>query len=171
MAGRRAGPRVHRMRFLGPVDSRWRNGIAKLEALTSGAVVSGLVSTGLATVVGAKWYGSDAIELTYKLADGSVRAEILYRDREPSLEIAEAGRPWSFDGDGSLFRLVAEAKRIDLAYLFDPFLAVTSASVEALPHQITASVSTPVSIPVDRSYSRLRRHPFGGNDDDLAAHS
>ena len=101
-------------------------------------MVSGLAATGLATVVGAKWYGSDAIELTYKLADGSVRAEILYRDREPSLEIAEAGRPWSFDGDGALLRLVAEAKRIDLAYLFDPFLAVTTASVEALPHQITA---------------------------------
>ena len=113
-------------------------GIAKLEALAPGAVVSGLAPSGLATVVGAKWYGSDAIELTYKLADGSVRAEILYRDREPTLEIAEAGRPWSFDGDGALFRLVAEAKRIDLAYLFDPFLAVTTASVEALPHQITA---------------------------------
>jgi hypothetical protein len=101
-------------------------------------VVNGLAATGLATVVGAKWYGSDAIELTCKLADGSVRAEILYRDLEPSLEIAEAGRPWSFDGDQGLFRLVAEAKRINLASLFHPFLAVTTASVEALPHQITA---------------------------------
>jgi SNF2 family DNA or RNA helicase len=80
----------------------------------------------------------DAIELTYKLADGSVRAEVLYRDAEPRLAIAETGRPWSFDGDGALFRLAAEAKRIDLAYLFDPYLAVTTASVEALPHQITA---------------------------------
>ncbi len=124
----------------GPCEElrRGRVCIAKLEALTAGAVVSGLVPTGLATVVGAKWYGSDALELTYKLADGSVRAEILYRDREPTLEIAEAGRPWSFDGDGAMFRLVAEAKRIHLAYLFDPFLAVTTASVEALPHQITA---------------------------------
>ena len=101
-------------------------------------MVSGLAATGLATVVGAKWYGSDAIELTYKLADGSVRAEILYRDREPSLEIAEAGPALELRRRRRLFRLVAEAKRIDLAYLFDPFLAVTTASVEALPHQITA---------------------------------
>ena len=37
------------------------------------------------------------------------RSSIATANREPSLEIAEAGRPWSFDGDGSLFRLVAEA--------------------------------------------------------------
>ena len=34
------------------------------------------------------------------------------------------GKPWSFDGDGKLFRLVAEALRILLAHLFDPVLAV-----------------------------------------------
>ncbi len=30
---------------------------------------------------------------------GRLGNELLYRDREPALEIAEAGRPWSFDGD------------------------------------------------------------------------
>jgi len=48
------------------------------------------------------------------------------------------GRPWSFDGDGSLFRLVSEAHRIRLAHLFDPVLAVHTSVVEPLPHQITA---------------------------------
>ncbi len=62
----------------------------------------------------------------------------LYRDREPTLEIASVGRPWSFDGDGALFRLVSEAYRIRLAYLFDPLLAVHTSLVEPLPHQITA---------------------------------
>ncbi len=64
--------------------------------------------------------------------------QLLYRDDEPRLEIAEAGRPWSFDSDGETFRLVSEAKRISLGYLFDPYLAVTTALVEPLPHQITA---------------------------------
>ena len=49
-----------------------------------------------------------------------------------------AGRPWSFDGDGALFRLVSEAQRIRLAHLFDPVLAVHTSVVEPLPHQITA---------------------------------
>ena len=37
-----------------------------------------------------------------------------------------------------MFRLVSEAKRISLGYLFDPYLAVTTALLEPLPHQITA---------------------------------
>ena len=51
-------------------------------------------------------------------------------------------RPWSFDGDGSLFRLVSEAQRIRLAHLFDPVLAVHTSLVDPLPHQITAVYET-----------------------------
>jgi len=60
------------------------------------------------------------------------------RHDEARLEVVEQGRPWSFDGDGALFRLVAEADRIRLAHLFDPVLAVHTSLVEPLPHQITA---------------------------------
>jgi superfamily II DNA or RNA helicase len=45
------------------------------------------------------------------------------------------------DADGSLFRLVSEAKRISLAYLFDPFLAVQTSNLDPLPHQIEAVYS------------------------------
>jgi hypothetical protein len=41
-------------------------------------------------------------------------------------------------GDGAAFQLACEAKRIDLAFLFDPMMAVHSSNVEPLPHQITA---------------------------------
>jgi SNF2 family DNA or RNA helicase len=37
-----------------------------------------------------------------------------------------------------LLRLASEAYRIRLAYLFDPYLAVSASQIEALPHQITA---------------------------------
>ena len=112
--------------------------IARLEELTRGASIKGVVPDTLVSIIDARWYGSTALELTYKSADGRVANTLLYRDDEPRLEIATAGRPWSFDGDGGLFRLVSEAKRIDLAYLFDPYLAVTTALVDPLPHQITA---------------------------------
>src|ERR1035438_5878134 len=68
----------------------------------------------------------------------SSRTVLLYRDREPALEIADTGQPWSFDGDGKLFRLVSEAHRINLAHLFDPLLAIHTSMVDPLPHQITA---------------------------------
>ncbi len=89
-------------------------------------------------MVSVQWFGSGAVELTYKDGSGKVGNELLYRDREADLEIVKIGRPWSFDGDGALFRLVAEAQRIHLAHLFDPVLAVHTSIVEPLPHQITA---------------------------------
>ena len=52
--------------------------------------------------------------------------------------MVEQGWPWSFDGDGDLFRLVSEALRIHRAHLFDSALAVHTSLVEPLPHQITA---------------------------------
>ena len=110
----------------------------KLEDLQANAAVRGILSDGLVTVVSVQWFGSEALELTYKTPTGKVANELLYRHDEPRIEIVEVGRPWSFDGDGALFRLVSEAQRIRLAHLFDPVLAVHTSVVEPLPHQITA---------------------------------
>ena len=110
----------------------------KLEDLQANAAVRGVLADSLVTVVSVQWFGSEALELTYKTPAGKVANELLYRDDEPRLEIVEVGRPWSFDGDGALFRLVSEAQRIRLAHLFDPVLAVHTSVVEPLPHQITA---------------------------------
>ena len=112
--------------------------MARLEELTRGAAVKGILPDSLVTVIDVKWIGTVAIELTYKNSSGALGNELLYRDREPTLEVATQGQPWSFDGDPALFRLVSEAQRIRLAYLFDPLLAVHTSLVEPLPHQITA---------------------------------
>ena len=113
--------------------------MADLESLTTGALVRGVLSDGPTEVISVKWFGDSALELTYKApATGHVGTRLLYRDDEPSLEVLERGLPWSFDGDGYLFRLVSEAQRIRLAHLFDPVLAVHTSIVEPLPHQITA---------------------------------
>jgi superfamily II DNA or RNA helicase len=112
--------------------------MAKLEDITRGSAVSGILPNGIVTVSDVRWIGTVAIEVTYKDRGGRLGNELLYRDREPMLAIAEQGRPWSFDGDSGLFRLLSEAHRIRLAYLFDPLLAVHTSLVEPLPHQITA---------------------------------
>jgi SNF2 family DNA or RNA helicase len=112
--------------------------MARLEELTRGASVKGVLPDGLVTVVDVQWHGSEVIEFIYRDSAGKLGSELLYRDREPTLEIVAAGVAWSFDGDGALFRLVSEAHRIRLAHLFDPVLAVHTSVVEPLPHQITA---------------------------------
>jgi len=110
----------------------------RLEDLQPDASVRGILPDALVTVVSVAWHGSDALTLVYRGPDGRVADEILYRHDEPRLAVVEAGRPWSFDGDGALFRLVSEAHRIRLAHLFDPVLAVHTSLVEPLPHQISA---------------------------------
>src|SRR5262245_52661652 len=112
--------------------------MARLEDLQPHASVRGVLPDHVATVVSVQWHGSDALTLVYRGPDGRVADEILYRHDEARLDVAKTGRPWSFDGDGALFRLVSEAHRIRLAHLFDPVLAVHTSLVDPLPHQITA---------------------------------
>src|SRR3989440_2030749 len=112
--------------------------MSKLEELRPNAAVRGILPDSLVMVVTIQWFGTTAVELTYKTPAGKVANELLYRHDEPRIEVVELGRPWSFDGDGALFRLVSEAHRIHLAHLFDPILAVHTSVVDPLPHQITA---------------------------------
>ena len=90
------------------------------------------------TVDTLKWLGSQAVEITYRNPQGRLATTIRYRTDEADLEAVTLARPWTFDADGALFRLVSEAQRIRLAHLFDPLLAVHTSLVEPLPHQITA---------------------------------
>ena len=109
----------------------------RLEDLRPRCAVRGVHPDGVVTVVSVQWFGSEAVELTYKTQAGAVANELLYRHDETRLEVVAQGRPWSFDGDGALFRLVSEAQRIRLAHLFDPLLAIHTSVVDPLPHQIT----------------------------------
>ncbi|WP_258005771.1 hypothetical protein [Cylindrospermopsis raciborskii] len=113
----------------------------KLEELKQGSIINGILPGQAVTVIDAKWFGTDTVELTYKDIHGSPYTELVFRDREESLQIVNEGKPWSFDGDGETLCLVSEAHRINLAYLFDPLLAVHTSLVEPLPHQITAVYS------------------------------
>lgn len=112
--------------------------MAKLEELSVGSVVNGLLSGEPITVVSTKWYGSSSMEVFYKTNQGTTGSQILYRDDEASLTLLEKSLPWSFDIEGDKLRLVSEAYRIHLAHLFDPYLAVHTSAIEPLPHQISA---------------------------------
>src|SRR5205823_13362357 len=103
-----------------------------------GARITGVLPNQSVTVVQVEWHGSSALTLTYRDDGGRVDHQLLYRAEEPALAIEEAGRAWSFDGDGALFRLASEALRIRLAHLFDPYLAVHTSNLDPLPHQIRA---------------------------------
>lgn len=110
----------------------------KLEEITPGVSLTGIDGSGIVVVEAVKWFGTEAIEIIYKDQTGRTGNGIYYRDAESSLEIATAGRAWSFDADPNIVKLVSEAYRINLAHMFDPYMAISTSLVTPLPHQITA---------------------------------
>lgn len=112
--------------------------MSKLEELTVGCSVNGLVNNESVQVVAVKWFGNAVLEITYKNSQGLLANQLLYREDEARLEVQDANLPWSFDADGDTVRLASEAYRINLAHIFDPYLAVHTSSIEPLPHQISA---------------------------------
>ena len=112
--------------------------MAKLEEITVGSNVKGIVAGDTVTIIAVQWYGTNVIEITYKNSTGALGNQMLYRGDEPSIEVLSGNLPWSFDADAGKMKLASEAYRISLAHLFDPYLAVHTSSVEPLPHQISA---------------------------------
>src|ERR1700730_8510712 len=107
------------------------------EDIKPGSRLRGLDPSGIAEVVQVARFGPDALNIVFR-ANGRVGERLVYRGEETAFEFVEPGRTFGFDADGGLLRLASEAYRIRLAYLFDPYLAVTASQIEALPHQITA---------------------------------
>ena len=112
--------------------------MAKLEEITVGSSVKGIIGDEPVTIVAVQWYGSNVLEITYKNSQGTPGNQMLLRDEEINLTVMDSSLPWSFDADGEKMKLASEAYRISLAHLFDPYLAVHTSSVEPLPHQISA---------------------------------
>jgi superfamily II DNA or RNA helicase len=112
--------------------------MAKLEEIRNGASVRGIASSQATQILSVDWIGDQAINVVYRDLNGAVAESVLYRDDEHRLHVEVNGRPWSFDGDGALLRLVTEANRIKLAHYFDPYLAIHTSLVDPLPHQISA---------------------------------
>ena len=109
-----------------------------LEDLKPESVVEGLVVGRSVTVIATTWHGHDTMEVVYRTPDGAVDNRLLSRSDEARLSIASEERHWTLDADGELFKLASEARRIELAHLFDPYVAIESANIDPLPHQIEA---------------------------------
>lgn len=116
--------------------------MALLDDLVPGTMLKGIRPQTTVTIVAVTRHGTDSAEIIYKDAAGGLGTQLLYRDDSGQLEIVPATLPWSFTADGAAFRLVSEACRIRLAYLFDPLIAVHTSLIDPLPHQITAVYET-----------------------------
>jgi superfamily II DNA or RNA helicase len=110
----------------------------KLSSIQAGMSLVGVEPTQIVSVIAAVKISDAALQIVYRLPDGSMKERLLADADCESISEAVAAHPWRFDGDGEAFKLAVEAKRIDLAFLFDPMMAVHTSNVDPLPHQITA---------------------------------
>lgn len=110
----------------------------KLEQVQKDSILKGIEPGIPVRIISVEPAGDAAVTVYYKREDGRLVERMLFRTDEPSLSVAVEGRPWAFDANGEEFKLATEAYRINLAYLFDPMMAVHTSNVEPLPHQITA---------------------------------
>ena len=110
----------------------------RLEELSPGGTVSGVIAGGDVTIVAVATAGPDAVVLTYRTDDRRLDERVLYRSDELALGSVATVARRPFDAPGADFRLAAEAQRIKLAGLFDPMLALATSAVDPLPHQIRA---------------------------------
>ena len=109
----------------------------KLEDVTPGAQLTGVMGDAPVTVVQATWIGGNALRLTYRTEAGKLDERLLYRDHEPRIDVVKKGA-YDLSADAATFKLAAEALRIRMAGRFDPMLAVQTSDLEPLPHQIQA---------------------------------
>ena len=110
----------------------------KLEEISVGTEIAGLLQNELATIVAVNKVGDNAVTVYYKTHSGAVQEQLLFRENEEKLSIAKTGLAWSFDSPSKDFKLALEALRIRMGFLFDPMMAIHTSDVEPLPHQISA---------------------------------
>lgn len=78
--------------------------MSRLEDLLASAWISGVVACAVVTLKSVGWTGNQAIEVIFGDGSGRLDRKLVFRDDEHQLENTRAGRPWSFEGDGHLFR-------------------------------------------------------------------
>ena len=110
----------------------------KTDQIKSGITVAGVVPDENVTIENINWYGESIAEIIYKRTNGTVESRLLYESDIQKLQPVASPSGYTFECSPSAFRLVAEARRISQAYLYDPFMAVHSSAIQPLPHQITA---------------------------------
>lgn len=110
----------------------------QLSDLKPGSYIHGLIAEHVVQVMSVIPVTEDIATLVLKDARGQLFERLIYAEDLAVCELVVPQEAYVFDGDADSLRLVSEALRIQLAHLFDPYLAIHTSQVMPLPHQITA---------------------------------
>ncbi len=109
-----------------------------LEVVRQGAILRGLAGPDPVTIIMAVRLTDDSANVVYRTEAGALGERMVFASDLPMIIPVEAGAAFTFDGNPGSFKLAAEARRMSLAYLFDPQAALGTSDVDPLPHQLRA---------------------------------
>lgn len=107
------------------------------ELLRVGATVIGLSGQEPVKILAFEPLTDDSANVAFRTETGIVE-KIVFADALNHVRNVTPGNSFSFDADPTAFLLAAEARRMRLAYLFDPLAALGTSDVQPLPHQLRA---------------------------------
>jgi len=111
------------------------------DVLQVGASVTGLAGPEPVKIIAIERLTDDSANVTYRTATG-LAERIVFADMVHHIRAVKPGLSFSFDAGPNAFLLAAEARRMRLAYLFDPQAALGTSDVQPLPHQLRAVYET-----------------------------
>lgn len=76
--------------------------MSKLESLLPNSTVKGILLDSLVTVINVQWFGSTAMELTFKTTTGEVANELPYPHGEPHVGVIASAGPKLYFGFSGL---------------------------------------------------------------------
>ena len=106
--------------------------------LMTGSRAHGLAGDGAVEIILVEPHGDNVATVTWRDSNGDLASRLVYEEDLNGIKVELAGRNWTFDADAHEFLLVSEARRLSMAHLFDPLLAVNASAIDPLPHQIRA---------------------------------
>ena len=108
------------------------------DVLRDGAVLRGLAGPDPVTVLSVTRLTDDSANVIYRTESGGLGERMVFASDLLHINKDTPGAAFSFNGDPAGFKLVAEARRMRLAPLFDPQAALGTSDVDPLPHQLRA---------------------------------
>jgi superfamily II DNA or RNA helicase len=106
-----------------------------ISQLHQGQFVSGIFPNLTVEIISVTDYQAGSVTVVARLPSGEIEERIV--TDEMTFELVESST-LNFKADPGKFKLAMEAKRMELAGVFDPFVAVSSSNLKPLPHQLSA---------------------------------
>lgn len=110
----------------------------RLQELKENIIVIGLCGEDKVRINKVDFISDEAANVIGTCSDGHIYSGCIFAEDAEKFRIVATQTGWDFSADAASYKRISEAYRIQLAFQFDPWLAIRSSKIQPLPHQISA---------------------------------